>query len=426
MRARDASAPRGTRSDAVVAAFISAALLASWLALDPKSIDAFDAPKVVLVATALAAAAVVALFGRIARAGLAAARLSLPSMLLIIGLVGTSLSALASVRRGASLDALRLALVFLLALPLGASAAYARHRGKLVSLFASAAVVNALLVLLAAARIYAPIVVYGETQREGLGALVGNAGYAGIGLAIAAVTLIPFAISPGGFRPLAIAALALVLAGTFATESLSGIAVAASGIAVYGALAGGRRARRILAAIVAAVFLLAAAYAPVRHRAIQFFRAARQREWNAAFTARAAPWLAAGEMIRAHPVLGIGVGTFRSEYIAARIAAETRIRRQLVLTAMRTNSFAQAHNDYLDILAGSGVPAGLCVIFAYGTLLAAVWRRARVHRDAAGVSALLAGGAVAAFAWFPFQIVPTALWLLLECGRADRLAREES
>jgi len=235
---------------------------------------------------------------------------------------------------------------------------------------------------------------------------------------------VPHAISPGTARPWASAALALVVAGMFATESLSSIPVAVSGIGVYGILAGGRSTRRALAGAVAAVFLLAAAYSPVRHRAIQFFRAVRHGEWNAAFTARAAPWLAAGEMIRAHPLLGIGIGNFGSEYVSARLAAETRTRRQLVLSGMRTNSFAQAHNDYLDLIAGAGIPAGLCTIAAYGLLLARTWRRAHDEPEAAGSAAILAAGAVAAFTWFPFQIVPTALWLLLESGRADRLVRE--
>jgi O-antigen ligase len=93
---------------------------------------------------------------------------------------------------------------------------------------------------------------------------------------------------------------------------------------------------------------------------------------------------------------------------------------------MPTNSFAQAHNDYLDVVAAIGLPAGACLILAYALLLGAAWRRARGDPEIAGTAAILAAGAVAAFTWFPFQIVPAALWLLLQAGDAHRLLWKET
>ncbi|HET9794230.1 MAG TPA: O-antigen ligase family protein, partial [Thermoanaerobaculia bacterium] len=315
--------------------------------------------------------------------------------------------------------------VFLLALPVGASEAYRRHRSRLVAVLGGAAAVNGLLVVLSAARVYSPFVVVGYTDRAGLGAFLGNAGYAGIALALAAVTLLPFLARPGRARLPAIAAFLLATAGLLATRSLSAVAVLLAGTAVFGALAGGARGRRILAGAAAALVAAALVYAPMRARVAGVARAARHGEWNEAFTARAAPWLAASEMIREHPAAGVGIGNFGAEYPSARIAAETRYRRRLVLPLMATNSFAQAHNDYLDLLAGAGIPAGLCVIAAAAILLARVVRRGRRDPDAAASAAILSGGAVAAFAWFPLQIVPTAVWILLEAGRADRRLRED-
>jgi len=413
------------RPEALAALFLGAAILASWLAIDPKSIDAFEAPKVVLVTTALAGAAVAAAAGRIRRNGIALRRPSLPQILFLAGLAGAAISAWASPRRAQALESFRGVALFLLAVPLGASVAFVRRQRALTAVFAAGAALNGLLVVLAAARLYSPIAVRGYSNRAGLGALVGNAGYAGIALALAAVTLVPHAARPGRGRPWAIAAGLLALAGMLATQSLSAIVVAASGLGMYAFLAGGRRSRLALAGGVALLLIAAAAYSPVRRRAAGFFRAAGRGEWNAAFTARAAPWLSAAEMIRAHPLLGNGTGTFRSEYVPARLAAEARGRRRLILRGMPTNSFAQAHNDYLDLLAAIGIPAGLCVIGAYALLLGGACRRARVDREIAPVAALLASGAVAAFTWFPFQIAPSALWLLLHAGRAHRLLRKD-
>jgi O-antigen ligase len=399
------------------------AILASWFAVDPRSIDSFEAPKLVLVATALAGAAVAASAGRIRRAGFALARPTLPAALLLAGLAGAVISALPS-GRGQAREALLGAAPLLLAMPLGAGVAYARRRRAMAVVFAGSGALTGLLVVLAAAKVYSPVDVKGYSNRAGLGALVGNAGYAGIVLALAAVALAPFAAARGRTRAAALTAGVFALAGMFATQSLSAIVVAAAGIASFAYLAGGRRSRAALAGILALALAVSAAYAPVRRRAASFLRAAGHGEWNAAFTARAAPWLAATEMIRAHPFIGVGVGRFRSEYVPARLAAETRIRRRLVLAGMPTNSFAQAHNDYLDLVAAIGIPAGACLIAAYALLLGAAWRRARGDPDLAGSAATLVAGAVAAFTWFPFQIVPAALWLLLQAGDAHRLLRE--
>jgi O-antigen ligase len=402
---------------------IAAAILASWFAVDPRSIDSFEAPKIVLVATALAAAAVAAWGGHIRREGFALSRPTLPAALLLAGLAGAAISAL-SPGRGQAREALLGAAPLLLAIPLGAGLAYARRRRAMAVVFAGSGALTGLLVMLAAAKVYSPVDVRGYSNRAGLGALVGNAGYAGIALALAAVALAPFAAGKGRGRAAALAAGALTLAGVFATLSLSAIVVAAAGIASFAYLAGGRRSRAALAGILALALAASAAYAPVRRRGTSFLRAARHGEWNAAFTARAAPWLAATEMIRAHPWVGVGVDRFRSEYVPARLAAEARIRRRLVLSGMPTNSFAQAHNDYLDLVAAVGIPAAACLITAYALLLGAAWRRARGHPELAGSAATLVAGAVAAFTWFPFQIVPAALWLLLQAGNAHRLLRE--
>jgi O-antigen ligase len=395
------------------------AVLAGWFAVDARAIDGFLAPKFLLVEAGLAIAALAALWERTGH--------FLPrnapklAFLALAALAGGLLASLLSARSSASLDSLRVCALFLLALPVGASDLFARSRTGVLAAYVFGAVVNALLVLLAAFRIYSPLEVAGETEQALLGGLVGNAGHLSIALALALATALPFLASPRP-RIRVAAALFILLAagGILATRTLTGLGAAAAGTAVF-ALARLRKRRWVLGAAALALAGSALLVSPVRVRLSRMAKAARAGDWNQVLTARGAPWLAAVEMIREHPALGIGPGNFGAEFIPARLAAEARVRRHLVLPGLRTNSFSEAHNDYLDLFAAVGIPAGLCALGAYFGLLVSLLRRSASDPEAAGIAGLLATGAVAALAWFPFQLPTSALWLLLSAGRGFRI-----
>jgi O-antigen ligase len=398
---------------------------AAWLAIDPRSIDGFYALKSLLVAAGLSLAALGALGSRLRAAP---ARLLPPPGprraalgLLLVGLLGALVCALSSRRPGQSLDALRSAAFLMLALPVGTSGAIARHRGKLLAVFFFGAAANAVLVLLAAFKIYSPVTVEGEFETAALGGLIGNPGHLGIALSLAAVTALAGLSAPGVVLRVGAGALILLCAaGMLATQTLTGLISAAAGIAAFALFRYRRRAWPFLAGaiLLASLTLLVA---PVRWRLGRMTEAIRQGDWNKALTARGAPWLAAAEMIRQHPLLGIGPGNFGSEFIPARLDAEARFHRHLVLPGMRTNSFSQAHNDYLDIAAAIGIPLSACVAAAFLVLLVGLAKRSPADPEAAVVAAVLSTGAVAALSWFPFQIVTSGLWLLLAAGRGFRL-----
>jgi cytoskeletal protein RodZ len=134
---------------------------------------------------------------------------------------------------------------------------------------------------------------------------------------------------------------------------------------------------------------------------------------------------------------------------------EARVRRGLELadveraTCIRAANLRAIEEERFDDLAADVYTAGFVRAYADflgldGDGLAQYFRETRLHEPpelvhewieepsahprrrlaALALCLLLAGGAVAAFTWFPFQIVPTALWLLLESGRADRILRE--
>jgi O-antigen ligase len=433
MKRPDRSNPSREKRDtggSVLFCAIALAVLASWLALDPRSIDAFAAPKVVLAQMGIATAAAAALGRRLLRPSpfrIAGGRKSRIVLALFgVGFLGAVVSSLASKHPARSLDTLRSATLFLLALGVGASVGFSKRLPKITALLAAAATINAVLVILAALGLYSPLVVFGQTNRSAFGALVGNAGHLGICLALAAVALVPSAVA-GRFRWPARAALTTVVAGILATQTLSGLATLAGGGAVYLVVRFGRRA-----SIPIALSLVLLAFAVLMSRGLRLrVRLATQNfqrgDWNAALSARAAPWLAGAEMVRSHPWLGIGPGNFATEFIPNRIAAEARHRQRLVVRGMANNSFSEAHSDYLDLVAAIGVPAGACFLTAFSLLLLHLLSRGRDDPEAAAVGSGLTAGAVAAATWFPFQIVASGVWLVLLTGVAYRhLASDEA
>lgn len=412
----------------VAAGGLILAVAASWVAIDPRSIDGFTAPKLLLVEAGLSLAALGALWeglGRERERLLPRAGRPLAAFFLLLAAgAGAILSALFSTRPGQSLDALRIASVFLLAVPLGASGSFERHRPKILGVFLLCAALNAILVLLAALKIYSPVAVVGEFENAALGGLVGNPGHLSIGLSLAAVAALPGLTAAGAARRLAAGTLILLAAaGMLATQTLTGLLAALAGIIAFAVMRLRRRAWPLVA-FVPVLILAAVLVRPVRWRLSQMSEAARRGDWNRVLTARGAPWLAAVEMIREHPLRGIGIGNFGSEFVPARLSAEARRHRRLVLPGMRTNSFSQAHNDYLDLAAAIGLPFATLTLGGLFLVAAGLIRRSAGSLEAAGAAAVLAAGAVAALTWFPLQIPVSALWLLLALGRGFRLMGE--
>ncbi|MGH9441300.1 MAG: O-antigen ligase family protein [Thermoanaerobaculia bacterium] len=424
-RKKPAATPAVTRNGGFAGFLLSAgaslAVLASWFAFDPRSIDAFEAPKALLAEIGITLAAGAALWSRLRRShplriGPGRWRRCILA-LFAAGLLGALLSSIASPRPADSLRTLQTSSLFLLALGVGASLASSNRFPWITFLFTAGAAVNAVIVLLTAFGLYSPIAVTEQTQRTGLGALLGNPGYLGLSLALAAVALLPRALS-GKWRWPARAAAALVVAGIFATQTLSGLAAFGGGAVVYLIL---RFRRRAAIPILAAAALMVVGIAGSRQLRFRVFRGiyhARQGDWNAALSARAAPWLAGVEMVRAKPWLGIGPGNFASEFIPRRIQAEARHHQNLTVMGMATNSFSEAHSDYLEILAAVGIPSGVFLISAFALVLIRAFSLGRRDSEAAAEASSLAAGAIAAATWFPFQIAASGVWLLLLLGAA--------
>jgi len=423
------------------AVFLAAVLIGSALVFDTASDSAFDAPKRLVTLFGCAAAALAA-FGfsswtnPLAGAGSRweGARLAL---LLAGGALALAfLAAAVSPRRLVAFDAMRVLLLTLLLLPLGASRVVGLTQGQrgrwLVAAFLGAACVNGVVSILQARGLYQPFPIVARGEREATGAFAGNVGYLALSLALAAVVALGVALAAR--RPAIRAACGVILllcaAALLANRNLTSLSALLVGSTV---LLFGWFGRRAAVPLVAAVLLLAAGvglYRPMRERAAGAVGSIRAGNWDQLLSYRTAPWAAAVRMARDRPLTGYGPGTFQAEYVAHRLEAEIASKRRLA-NPLVTSTYSEAHCDYLQPFAEAGIPAGLLVLASAALLVAGIGRRARsaggsVDAEAVILLALLAAGATAALTWFPFQRPITSVPLLLAAGRGWRVWRDGS
>lgn len=420
----------------VAVAALVALILGTSLLVDPTAYASFDAPKrlIALCGVSLAALAVFGLGAR-PRTGRptwadvpAAPRIAL--LAAVGALLWASLSAAISPDRAVALDSLRTILGFCLLLPLGACALVARRRNLLLAALIAAATVNAALSLLQSrGTSLFRLQTYGT--RNATGALAGNVGYLALSLAFAAVLALGILVASRRTRTriLALAALLLFLAGLFVNRNLTALVALVVGGFLFLILYFGRRSLLPVLAVIVAFGLASLLVAPLRQRVGDAVQMVRGGDWDRLTTYRTGAWAAALEMTRERPLAGFGPGTYTAEFTPHRLKAEIRTRRRYV-NPLLTSSYSEAHCDYLQAFAETGVPGGLTALVAVGALFAAVGRSAARpgpnRTEAAILAGLLAAGAAAALTWFPLQRPISAAPLLLAAGRSWRIASERT
>ncbi|HYN42200.1 MAG TPA: O-antigen ligase family protein [Thermoanaerobaculia bacterium] len=240
-------------------------------------------------------------------------------------------------------------------------------------------------------------------------AWIGNPGDVGAALVLPAL-LAASSLARGKRRLASGTALIACVAGLASAGTLAPLVAFASGAALLVALDFRRRLLPAVVAGAAAVAILAGA--GVVRRAAEKLASGDIAKLT---TQRDIGVLAALETIREHPLLGAGPGSFASDFVRARLAAEQRTGRRLVHLSASAH-FDNAHCDPLTVAAEAGVPAALALAAALGALLAGLFGAAR--REGQGPTGdrvpaetllpALAAILVLSLASFPIQIVPVS------------------
>jgi O-antigen ligase len=188
-------------------------------------------------------------------------------------------------------------------------------------------------------------------------------------------------------------------------------------LVVGGALYVGRATRRWIALPVAllvslAVSLLWFGLGPLIDRYATLFRLNRDES----MLGRILVWRDALGIVRDHPVLGSGLGTFRSVFPAYKTFSDPVL-------------YDHAHNDYVQLLAETGWAGFILALGTLGLLLGLIvagWRRRR-NPWARGLLAGLLTGMLAilihGFSDFNFHVPSNALLFAVFLGLAFNLAR---
>jgi O-antigen ligase len=231
----------------------------------------------------------------------------------------------------------------------------------------------------------------------------------------------------------AAAALAVCLYAVALSQTLAALAAIAVGSAILWLLLLPRRqAAFVFGGGAVLALLLVLAVAPLRTRMVAKAQEAVRGEWNDVLTGRLDGWRTAVWMLRENPWTGVGQGAYRPEFTPAKLAL---LDRGVEFYPRQTRpTFANAHNEYLEVAAEWGFPGLAALGWGIWTLLAALRRGMSAQEgDLGGEGALAWAGTAAlallALAHFPFRVAlvafPALLFLSWAFRRGDLREPEE-
>jgi O-antigen ligase len=275
---------------------------------------------------------------------------------------------------------------------------------------------NAALVILQETKLWTPLALTIQGHYASVG-LLGNANDVGTFLVAPAIAAVVVAVAAPGARRWIYAFIALLLsAGVVASGTRAALGALVAGLIVFALL----QARRAAVVVVAALAILAL---PLLTRSTtigggvrEFIAAAKTRDYPRLLSERLVPFLAAADMVRDHPLVGVGPGCFRYHYMAYRVALTTHY--PAAWTQGWPQNWAEVHNDHLQVASETGVPGYVLFLGAIGVAagIGARRRAAGASPQAAFARAMRWPLAVSTFviclAQFPLELAAPRLMLL--------------
>jgi len=417
----------------IATAALAISIAGSSLIVNPRAEAAFDAPKRLIAILGIVVASLTLLttpdFAALKEWSKRPTEQLVAMVLAGCAILGAALAAIASPHRAISLDALRIVILFGLLLPLGASRLMERAQFlTLLVVFLGASVINAAVSIFQALGVQ-PLPIETIAGRVSSVGLIGNEGYLGLMMAIAVAAAVPVALhaSTARIRIAAWATSALMLLALAISRNVTGwIALTVGLIPLAWEPSMRRRIRtwRSAAAIVILVVVGGAILAS-QGRIRGFLGQGRNGQWDRLLSYRLGPWAAALEMIRERPMVGFGPGTFGAEFVPHRLWAEIRWSTRFVNPQL-ISFYAEAHCDYLQALAETGIPAALAADAAIVALMLGLARKMRnVERgdevEVFIIMSMLLVGLMGAVAWPLLEQPALVTPLLLAAGRGWRL-----
>lgn len=279
-------------------------------------------------------------------------------------------------------------------------------------------IANAIVIILQDTNIWNPFVFPPElTGHSRSVALVGHPNDAGVYLLGCVVAATVGTIVFRGKRRWSYALVSILLIAGL-TASGTRTALIAFGIGMI-AFALHRPWKQSLVILATLIVLTAAVFTVSRHvreRFSDLIVAAKARRYDALSSERLVPFLAAANMIRKHPLLGVGPGCYGFHYMDERLALMKMLPPNV--TRSWPQNFGETHNDHLQIAAETGVAGYALFVAALVLVFRASLRSSgteitprAVFARAFGVP-LVVSFAVVALAQFPLQVAATRTMFL--------------
>lgn len=243
--------------------------------------------------------------------------------------------------------------------------------------------------------------------------LMGNPNDVGTFLLVPAVAAVVMAAtSLGKRRWIYLGVAVLLVSGIVASATRTALGAFAVSMLVLAVLQA-RRATVLIGVVLLVAGLAVSSPATVIGRSVrELGDAAVHRDYQRLFSERLPPFLAAAEMIRDHPLLGLGPGCFRYHFMAYRVALAAKYPAAW-LRGFPMN-WGAVHNDHLQVAAEAGLPGSLLFLAVLALLArrqpAEATPRARFARTLRWP--LAAAIALVCMAQFPLELAAPRLMFL--------------
>lgn len=197
--------------------------------------------------------------------------------------------------------------------------------------------------------------------------LMGNPNAVGTFLVVPAVAAVVMATtSLGKRRWIYLGVTTLLVAGMIASATRMALFAFVASVLVL-AVVQARRAAVVIGVLLLIVGLAVLSPATAIGRSIrELGDAAAKRDYQLLFSERLPPFLAAVEMVRDHPLAGVGPGCFRYHFMSYRVALATKYPAEW--TRGFPMNWAAVHNDHLQVAAEAGIAGYVLFLMSLGLL----------------------------------------------------------